>query len=79
MARRIARDFFLAASVFLVIAALFYFDYGFTEAVKDYVSFVVSTDFSFQPFLERTSFLRKIADWDLGTLLEDWHLLSPGW
>lgn len=72
MANRFARNFVLAISVFLVMAILVYTNLEFAEPVTEYVQFVVSTDFSFKPVLERVGLLQKLANWDLGALRESW-------
>lgn len=72
MARRFARNSILAIGVFLIMAILVYTNLDFAEPVTEYVQFVVSTDFSFKPVLERVGLLQKLANWDLGALRESW-------
>ena len=59
MANRFARNFVLAISVFLVMAILVYTNLEFAEPVTEYVQFVVSTDFSIKPVLQRVSLFQK--------------------
>ncbi len=72
MANRFARNFVLAISVFLVMAILVYTNLEFAEPVTEYVQFVVSTDFSIKPVLQRVSLFQKLADWDFRALREIW-------
>lgn len=79
MAKRFVRNLILALSVFLIMAILVYTNVEYAEPVTDYVSFVVTTDFSFQPVLQKVGFLRRIAEWDLGTVFEAWPQATSGW
>lgn len=72
MARRFARNSVLALGVFLLMAVLVYTNLDFAEPVKEYVQFVVSTDFTLKPVLQRVGFLEKLAQWDLGAWRENW-------
>ncbi len=78
MMERFVRDLVLALGIILVMAVLVYVDVEFVEPVKDYVSFIVSTDFSFQPVLNRVEFLQPIAEWDLGTWFKAWPQVFSG-
>lgn len=71
MARRFAQNSVLAIGFFLIIAILVYTNLDLAEPVKDYVQFVVSTDFALKPVLEKTGILEKLAQWDLGAWKEN--------
>ncbi len=72
MAKRFARNSALAISVFLIMSILVYTNLEFAEPVKEYVEFVVSTDFSFKPVLHRVGLFQELADWDFEAFLEIW-------
>lgn len=78
MARRFARNSALAIGVFLLMAILVSTNLNFAEPIKEYVQFVITTDFTLEPVLQRVGFLDKLAQWDLGAWRESW---SPnlGW
>lgn len=78
MAERFIRDLVLVLGIILVMAVVIYLDIEYIEPVKDYLSFIVSTDFSLQPVLNKVAFLQPIAEWDLGSWFRTWPQISPG-
>lgn len=79
MADRLIRNFVLALGIFIVVTVLVYMNVEFAEPVTDYVSFVVNTNFSIQPILEKMDIQQKWATWDIGSLLRDWSEAPFGW
>lgn len=78
MAERFVRDLVLALGTILVMAVMIYVDIDYVEPVKDYVSFIVSTDFSLQPVLKKVDFLRAVAEWDAAAWFKTWPQISSG-
>ncbi|HHY16313.1 MAG TPA: hypothetical protein GX521_09590 [Firmicutes bacterium] len=78
MMQRFIRDLVLALGIILVMAVLVNIDVDFIEPVKDYISFIVSTDFSLEPVLSRVEFLQPIAEWDLGSWFRAWPQVFSG-
>lgn len=79
MAKGFVRNLVLALGVFLVMAVLVYSNVEFAEPITEYVAFVVTTDFSVQPFLQRVGLAEKWDSWDLGSLFEGWSEATLGW
>ncbi|HBG01506.1 MAG TPA: hypothetical protein DDW87_08040 [Firmicutes bacterium] len=79
MAKSFVRNSVLALAVFVLMAILVYANVEFAEPVTEYVSFVVTTNFSVQPFLQRVGFTEKWESWDLGSLFEGWSEATFGW
>ncbi len=69
----------LALSFFLVVAIMAYANIEFAEPITEYVSFVVTTDFSVQPFLQKLGLEEKLDTWNLGSLFEGWSEATFGW
>lgn len=79
MTKSFLRNSVLALSVFVVVAILAYANIEFAEPLTEYVSFVVTTDFSVQPFLQKVGLAEKWDTWDLGSLFEGWSEATSGW
>ncbi|HHT69601.1 MAG TPA: hypothetical protein VJZ70_03980 [Limnochordia bacterium] len=79
MAKSFIRNLVMALSIFVVVMILAYTNVEFAEPVTEYVSFVVSTNFSVQPILEKVGFEQKWDTWDLGSLFEGWSEATSGW
>ncbi|NLL47877.1 MAG: hypothetical protein GX249_04765 [Firmicutes bacterium] len=81
MAESVARNAVLALCVFVVVVVLAYTNLEFAEPVTEYVEFVVTTDFSVQPFLERTGLAAKWDSLNLGSFLQGWSGadITTGW
>lgn len=79
MAKRFVRNLLVAVGVFLIMVILVQTNVKFAEPITEYVSFVVATDFSVQPFVEKVGFLQKLANWDLGAWFDSWTQASSGW
>ena len=78
MAKSFVRNLVLALGVFLVMAVLVYSNVEFAEPITEYVAFVVTADFSVQPFLQRVGLAEKWDSWDLGSLFEGWSEATLG-
>jgi len=63
VAERFIRDLILAAVIFVVVAVLVYSDLEVVQPVTEYVNYVVTTDISLQPFLERMELAEKLPRW----------------
>ncbi|MDI9441992.1 MAG: hypothetical protein GX101_08340 [Firmicutes bacterium] len=78
MAERFVRDLVLVLGIIVIAAVLINIDHAVLEPVKEYLSFVVSTDFSWQPVLNKIAFLQPLAQWDLESWLNSWPQISTG-
>ena len=63
VAERFVRHLVLAAVIFAVMAVLVYSDLELVQPVTEYVNFVVTTDISLQPILERLALSEKLPQW----------------
>lgn len=70
MARSFLRNLLIACGVFLFITLVICMDWPFIRPLKEYVSFVVVTDFSFQPVLQRVPLLQNLTAWDLKSFIQ---------
>lgn len=68
----------LALGIFVVMAVLAYTNVEFAEPITEYVSFVVTTNFSVEPILQKVGFTQKWATWDLGPFFEGWSQATSG-
>ncbi len=68
MVRHFLRNLLVAAGAFFLIFALVQADLAFIEPWKEYVSFVISKNFSLQPIFRKVPFLQHLGDWDLRSL-----------
>ncbi len=79
MAKSFVQNSILALCVFVIVATLVYANVEFAEPVTEYVSYVVTTNFSVQPMLQKVGFAEKWAAWDLGSIFEGWSEATSGW
>jgi len=79
VARTFVRNSIFALSIFVVVLVLVYTNVEFAEPVREYVSFVVTTNFSVQPILQKVGFTEEWGSWNLGSLLEGWSEATSGW
>jgi hypothetical protein len=77
VAERFVRHSILAAVVFLIVAILVYSNWELVEPVTDYVNYVVTTDISIQPILERIDLAEKLPEWQ--SWLKEWTEVTSGW
>jgi len=77
--KTLLRNFLLALTVFLVMVVLVHTNLEIAQPVTEYVSFVVSTNFSVQPILQKVGFTQGWSTWDFGSLLEGWSEAAFGW
>jgi len=77
MAERFARHLLLAAVIFVAMAALVYSNMELVLPVTEYVSYVVTTDLSLQPILERMNLAEKLPQWQ--SWLKGWTEATSGW
>jgi len=70
LAKSFVRKLVVACAVFLFITLLVRLDWPFTRPLQNYVSYVVVTDFSLQPVLQKIPFLEKMAAWDVKSLIQ---------
>lgn len=78
MAERFVRNLVLALVMFVLVAVLVFTKVEFAEPVTEYVSFVVTTDISIQPILERMDFAERLPQLDLGSWLKGWSNTTAG-
>lgn len=79
MTKSFVRNSVLVLSVFMVVAILSYSNVEFAEPLTEYVSFVVTTDFSVQPFLQKLGLAEKWETLNFGSLFEGWSEATYGW
>ena len=79
MAKSFVRNSVLALSIFVVVLILVYTNVEFAEPVTEYVSFVVTTNFSVQPILQKVGFAEEWGTWDLRSLFQGWSETTSGW
>ncbi len=79
MAKSFVRNSVLALGIFVVVLILVYTNVEFAEPVTEYVSFVVTTNFSVQPILQKVGFAEEWGTWDLGSLFQGWSETTSGW
>ena len=81
MAMSFARNSVLALCVFVVVVILIYTNLEFADPVTEYIAFVVTTDFSVQPILEKVGFAAKWASLNLESLFQGWagSEVTVGW
>ena len=79
MAQGFTRNSVLAFCVFVAIVILAYTNVEFAEPITEYVAFVVTTDFSVQPILQKIGFATKWDSWNWGSLFEGWSEVTAGW
>ncbi|NLJ80153.1 MAG: hypothetical protein GX335_03905 [Firmicutes bacterium] len=72
------RDLIIVACTFLLIFGLIQTDLEFVKPLREYVLFVVATNFSFRPILEKVPFLQKLGNWDLRSFLDNLPPVSAG-
>ncbi|MDI9485503.1 MAG: hypothetical protein QM372_08590 [Bacillota bacterium] len=77
--KTLLRNSLFALTVFLVIAVLVQTNLEFAQPVTEYVSFVVSTNFSVRPILNMAGFTERWDALDFGSLLEGWSEATFGW
>lgn len=77
MAERFVRHLVFAAVIFAVIAALVYSELELVRPVTEYVNYVVTTDISLQPLLERIDLAERLPQWQ--TWLKGWTEITAGW
>lgn len=78
MAKSFVRNSVLALGIFVVVLILVYTNVEFAEPVTEYVSFVVTTNFSVQPILQKVGFAEEWGTWDLGSLFQGWSETTSG-
>lgn len=78
MAKRFVRHFGLALGIFIVMAVLVYTNVEIAHPVTEYVAFVVTTDFPFQPIFEQTTLFQRLANWNLDSWF-DRSAVGSGW
>ncbi len=79
MAKSFVRNSVLALGIFVVVLILVYTNVEFAEPITEYVSFVVTTNFSVQPILQKVGFAEEWGTWDLGSLFQGWSETTSGW
>ncbi|HPT83780.1 MAG TPA: hypothetical protein PLM25_07810 [Limnochordia bacterium] len=77
MAERFIRDLIFAAVIFVVVAVLVYSNLELVQPVTEYVNYVVTTDISFQPVLERMKAWDKLPQWQ--SWLKELTEVTSGW
>lgn len=78
MAERLIRNSLLALFIFVVVATLVYTKVEFAEPITEYVSFVVTTNISIQPILEKFDLTERVPNWDLESWVKGWSHSSSG-
>lgn len=78
MAKSFVRNSVLALGIFVVVLILVYTNVEFAEPITEYVSFVVTTNFSVQPILQKVGFAEEWGTWDLGSLFQGWSETTSG-
>lgn len=79
MTSNLIRNSILALGIFVVVAVLVYTNMEFAAPITEYVSYVVTTDFSIQPIIQRTGVAEGWETWNLDSLLQAWSKVSFGW
>ncbi|NMB02271.1 MAG: hypothetical protein GX971_12265 [Firmicutes bacterium] len=78
MAERFVRNLVFALVIFVVVAILVYTKVEFAEPVTEYLAFVVTTDISIQPILEKVDLAEKLPKWDLESWVKGWSNATSG-
>lgn len=73
------RNLVVVLGVFLFLAVLLQTNLDFTEPITEYVTFVITTDFSMQAIIENFGFLEKLTELNPGSWFESWIPVSSGW
>ena len=78
MALRFFRNMVFVLCVLLVVGFLCYLNLPVTQPIEEYLAFVVSTDFSIAPVLEKLNTVETLGNWDLSTLMQGLPRISTG-